>query len=74
MVTAALEYPVAILESACRASLAVSWRSFRAPMTFRIGSSTFSFFLIVLAERPSSPLASQSSAAWRTVGQVMRWR
>src|SRR5215467_14603295 len=36
-------------------------------MTFRIGSSTFWFFLIVLAERPSSPFASQSSAARRTV-------
>jgi hypothetical protein len=30
-------------------------------MTFRIGSSTFWFFVTVLAERPSSPVASQSS-------------
>jgi hypothetical protein len=57
----------AIVASACRTSAAVSWRSFRAPMTVRIGSSTFWFFLTVLAERPSSPVASQSSAAWRTV-------
>ena len=67
MVTAALEYRVAIVASACRTSAAVSWRSLRVPMTFRIGSSTFWFFLTVLAERPSSPLASQSCAAWRTV-------
>ena len=67
MVTAALEYSTAILDSACRTSAADSSRSFRAPATFRIGSSTFWFFLIVLAERPSSPFASQSSAAWRTV-------
>jgi hypothetical protein len=67
MVTAALEYAAAIFDNACRTFPAVSSRSFRAPITFRIGSSTFWFFLIVLAERPSSPLASQSCAAWRTV-------
>jgi hypothetical protein len=67
MVTAALEYSAAIFDNACRTSPAVSSRSFRAPVTFKIGSSTFWFFLIVLAERPSSPRASQSSAVWRTV-------
>ena len=67
MVTAALEYRAAIVDSAFLTSAAVSSRSLRAPMTFRIGSRTFWFFLIVLAERPSSPVASQSSAACRTV-------
>ena len=33
----------------------------RAPMDFRICSRTFWFFLMVLAERPSRPWASQSS-------------
>jgi len=33
----------------------------------RIEPRTFSFFLIVVAERPSSPFASQSRAACRTV-------
>jgi hypothetical protein len=31
MDTAALEYPVAIVASACRTSAADSWRSFRPP-------------------------------------------
>jgi hypothetical protein len=62
-----VEYRAAIVASACRTSAAVSWRSLRVPMTFRIGSRTFWFFFTVLAERPSSPLASQSCAAWRTV-------
>jgi hypothetical protein len=34
MVTAALQYPAAILASACLTSAAVSSRSLRAPMTF----------------------------------------
>ena len=67
MLTAAVEYPAAMAASACRTSAAVRSRSFRAPMTVRIGSSTFWFFVIVLGERPSSPWASQSSAACRTV-------
>jgi hypothetical protein len=67
MVTAALEYSAAILDSACRTSAADSSRSFRAPTTFRIGSSTFWFFLIVLGDRPSRPSRSQSSAARRAV-------
>jgi hypothetical protein len=54
MVTAAVEYPAAIWASACRTSAAVSSRSLRAPMTFRIGSGTFWFWVIVVAERPSS--------------------
>jgi hypothetical protein len=40
--------------------------SLRAPMTARIGSSMFWFFVTVLGERPSRPWASQSSAACRT--------
>jgi hypothetical protein len=67
MVTTEPEYSAAIIDKACRTSAAVSSRSFRAPMAFSSGSSTFSFFLIVLGERPSIPLASQSSAACRTV-------
>ena len=67
MLTAAVEYPAAISASACRTSAAVSSRSLRAPMTFRIGSRTFWFLVTVLAERPSSPVASQSWAACRTV-------
>ena len=67
MVTAALEYPAAIAASARRTSATVSSRSLRAPMTFRIGARTFWFLVTVLGERPSSPVASQSSAAWRTV-------
>jgi hypothetical protein len=58
---------VAIVERACLTSAAVSSRSLRAPMTFRIGLRTFWFFLIVLGERPSSPVASQSWASCRTV-------
>jgi hypothetical protein len=65
--TAAVEYPAAIAASACRTSAAVRSRSVRAPMTARIGSRTFWFFLIVLGERPSRPWASQSPAACRTV-------
>ena len=57
MVTAALEYWAAIVASAWRTSAAVRSRSLRAPMTFRIGSRTFWFLVIVLAERPSSPVA-----------------
>jgi hypothetical protein len=53
MVTVVVEYPAAIAASACRTLAAVSSRSFRAPMTVRIGSMTFWFFLTVLAERPS---------------------
>jgi hypothetical protein len=60
MLTAAVEYRAAIAASARRTSAAVSSRSFRAPMALRIGSRTFWFFLTVLAERPSSPWASQS--------------
>ena len=67
MLTAAVEYRAAIAASACRTSAAVRSRSLRAPMTARIGSRTFWFFATVLPERPSSPLASQSSAACRTV-------
>ena len=67
MHTAAVEYPAAIAASACRTSAAVRSRSFRAPITVRIGSSKFWFFVTVLGERPSSPWASQSSAACRTV-------
>jgi hypothetical protein len=62
MVTAALEYPAAIWASAFLTSAAVSSRSLRAPMTVRIGARTFWFLVIVLGERPSSPVASQSSA------------
>ena len=67
MLTAAVEYPAAIAASACRTSAAVRSRSLRAPMTARIGSSMFWFFVTVLGERPSRPWASQSSAACRTV-------
>ena len=67
MVTAALEHPAAIVDSAVLTSAAVSSRSLRAPMTSRIGSTTFWFLVIVLAERPSSQVASQSWAARRTV-------
>ena len=67
MLTAAVEYPAAMAASACRASAAVRSRSLRAPMTLRIGSRTFWFFLTVFGERPSSPWASQSSAACLTV-------
>jgi hypothetical protein len=67
MLTAALEYRAAIAASACRTSAAVSSRSLRAPMTVRLDSRTFWFFLTVFGERPSSPWASQSSAACRTV-------
>ncbi|HEX3194193.1 MAG TPA: hypothetical protein VHS30_30850 [Streptosporangiaceae bacterium] len=67
MLTAAVEYPAAIFDSACRTSAADRSRSFRAPMTARIGSRTFWFLVMVLGERPSSPWASQSSAACRTV-------
>jgi hypothetical protein len=67
MVTAAVEYPAAISVSACRTSAAVRSRSLRAPMDFRIGSRTFWFLVTVLGERPSSPWASQSRAACRTV-------
>ena len=48
MLTAAVEYPAAIAASACRTSAAVSSRSFRAPMTARIGSKTFWFLVTVL--------------------------
>ena len=67
MLTAAVEYLAAMAASACRTSSADSSRSLRAPMTVRIGSSMFWFFVIVLAERPSRPWASQSWAACRTV-------
>ena len=67
MLTAAVEYPAAIAASACRTAAAVRSRSLRAPMTARIGSRTFWFLVTVLAERPSSPCASQSSAACRSV-------
>ena len=67
MLTAAVEYPAAIFDSARLTSAAVSSRSLRAPITLRIGSSTFWFFVTVLAERPSRPWASQSWAACRTV-------
>jgi hypothetical protein len=67
MLTAAVEYRAAMTASACRTSAAVTSRSFRAPMTARIGSRTFWFLVTALAERPSSPPASQSSAACRTV-------
>jgi hypothetical protein len=67
MLTAAVEYPAAITARACRTSAAERSRSLRAPMTARIGSSMFWFFLTVLGERPSSPVASQSWAACRTV-------
>jgi hypothetical protein len=58
---------VCVRDGEFRTSAADRSRSFRAPMTARIGSRTFWFFLMVLGERPSSPLASQSSAACRTV-------
>jgi hypothetical protein len=67
MVTAELEYCAAIVDRACRTSAADSSRSFRAPITFRIGSIMFWFFLIVLADRPTRPSLSQSSAACRAV-------
>ena len=67
MVTAAVEYPAAMAASACRTSAADRSRSLRAPMTARIGSSTFWFLVMVLGERPSSPWASQIPAACRTV-------
>ena len=67
MLTAAVEYPAAIAVSACRTSSADRSRSLRAPMTLRMGSRTFWFLVTVLAERPSSPWASQSPAACRTV-------
>ena len=67
MLTAAVEYPAAMAASAWRTSAAVRSRSFRAPMTARIGSRTFWFLVMVLGERPSSPWASQSSAACRSV-------
>ncbi len=65
--TAAVEYRAAIAVSAWRTSSAVSSRSLLAPIAIRIGARTFSFFLIVLADRPSNPSFSQSSAARRTV-------
>jgi hypothetical protein len=43
MLTAVVEYPVAIAASARLTSAAVSSRSLRAPMTFRIGARTFWF-------------------------------
>jgi hypothetical protein len=67
IVTAALEYPAAMVASACRTSAADSSRSLWVLATFRIGSRTFWFFLIVLTVRPSSPCASQSFAACRRV-------
>ena len=67
MVTAAVEYPAAMAASACRTSAADRSRSLRAPMTARIGSSTFWFLVMVVGERPSRPWASQSPAACRTV-------
>ena len=36
------------------------------------GARTFSFFLMVLVDRPSSPSLSQSSAARRTVYDLVR--
>jgi len=50
--TAALEYRRAIVVSAWCTSPAVSSRSRWAPMVARIGARTFSFFLMVLADRP----------------------
>ena len=67
MLTAAVEYPAAMAARACRTSAAVRSRSLRAPITVRIGSSMFWFLVTVLGERPSSPWASQSWAACRTV-------
>jgi hypothetical protein len=67
MLTAAVEYPAAMAASAWRTSAAVRSRSVQAPMTARIGSRTFWFLVTVLGERPSSPVASQSWAAWRSV-------
>lgn len=67
MVTAALEYFSAMTASACCTSPAVSSRSFLPPMVARIGVRTFSFFLTVLGDRPTSPSLSQSSAAPRRV-------
>ena len=67
MLTAAVEYPAAISDSARLTSAAVSSRSLRAPVTLRIGSRTFWFLVTVLGERPSSPVASQSLAACRRV-------
>ena len=52
MATAALEYRWAIAASARWTSLAVSSRSRMPPIVARIGVRTFSFFLIVLADRP----------------------
>jgi hypothetical protein len=46
---------------------ASSSRSFTVPMTARIGSSTSLFLRMVFADRPGSPPAIQSSAAFRTV-------
>jgi hypothetical protein len=63
----AVEYPAAIVARARRTSAVVSSRSLRAPVNVRIGARTFWFFVMVLGERPSSPVASQSSAACRTV-------
>src|SRR5258707_2831367 len=61
--TAAVEYRAAIAVSAWRTSSAVSSRSLLAPIAIRIGARTFSFFLIVLADRPSNPSFSQYSAS-----------
>ncbi len=46
--TAAVEYPAAIAARACRTSAADRSRSLRAPMTFRRGSRTFWFFVMVV--------------------------
>jgi hypothetical protein len=67
MLTAAVEYPAAMAASAWRTSAAERSRSLRAPMTLSRGARTLRFLVMVLGERPASPWASQSSAAWRTV-------
>jgi len=64
MLTAAVEYPAAMAASACRTSAAVRSRSFRAPMTARMGSRTFWFLVTVLGSgRPARWRASPGRVA-----------
>jgi hypothetical protein len=66
MLTAAVEYPAAIAASAWRTSAAVRSRSLGADDC----QDRLKDVLVLpdrLAERPSSPVASQSSAACQTV-------
>jgi hypothetical protein len=66
MLTAAVEYPAAMAASACRTSAADRSRSLPAPMTFRRGSRTFWFLVMILGERPSSPWAPRADRRTRS--------